>query len=212
LETTLSETQKRLLATIFERGAESAAKALTQWLGRPVHLAVSTLEQLDLAEATDVLGPGDTLVAACVMQLSGGLSGQILLVFEDRAGLTLADVLLRRPVGSSADWGDLERSAALETANIVGCAYLNSLAAHLPGLTPGDSSAIVPSPPEFRHEFAASLLEFALMDQAAESDRLLVIRTRLSSGPTELDWSLLFVPTGASVRALMDALAPLGGR
>ena len=67
------------------------------------------------------------------MGLTGRLTGQILLVFEDRSGLALADLLLHQPVGTTTAWGELEQSAAKETTNIVGCAYLNALAAHLPG-------------------------------------------------------------------------------
>ena len=36
-------------------------------------------------------------------------------------------------IGTATEWGELEQSAAMETTNIVGCAYLNALAAHLPG-------------------------------------------------------------------------------
>ncbi|MFO0951953.1 MAG: chemotaxis protein CheC [Isosphaeraceae bacterium] len=211
MDTTLSETQKRLLATIFERGAESAAQALSSWLGRPVHLAVSEVEQVPLEEASEVLGPGDSLVACCAMALSGSLEGQILLVFEDRAGLALADLLLQQPAGTSTSWGELERSAAMETANIVGCAYLNSLAAHMP--TPaGSASPLVPGPPSFRHEFAASLLEFAVMDQAATTDRVLLINTQFRAEQTRLDWSLLFVPSGDSLRALLESMKAAGGK
>src|SRR5262245_21677865 len=115
LETTLTDTQTRMLATIFERGAESAAQALSHWLGRSVRLDVSSVEQVGLEEASELLGPGDELVAACAMEVAGALSGQILLVFEDRAGLALADILLGYDVGTSSAWDELERSAACET-------------------------------------------------------------------------------------------------
>jgi chemotaxis protein CheC len=212
LDVTLSETQKRLLATIFDRGAGSASQALSQWLGRPVKLAVSDVEQVSLDEASEVLGPGDSLIAACPMELSGGLTGQLILVFEDQSGLALVDLLLHQPLGTTTGWGELEQSAAKETANILGCAYLNSLAAHLPTLSAkpvGESRTLVPSPPGFRHEFAASLLEFALMDQAQSSDRLLLINSLFSTEEAKLDWSLLFVPSGESLSSLCTALANL---
>ena len=47
------------------------------------------------------------------------------------AGLALADLLLGRPAGSGTAWGEVEESATLETANIVGCAYLGAIAAAL---------------------------------------------------------------------------------
>jgi chemotaxis protein CheC len=206
----MSNPFERLLTMIAERGAEGASLALARWLGRPVHLNVSEARQVELAEATALLGPEDALVASCSMDLSGRLTGQLLLVFEDRAGLALVDLLLNQPGGTASGWGELERSAVQETANIVGCAYLNALAAHLPAPpapAPAEAAALVPSPPTFRHEFAASLLQFALMDQALSGDRSLVIWARFGAEGVGPGWSLLLIPTGASVSALATALA-----
>lgn len=207
----LSPLQKRLLTMIFERAAESASQALSTWLGQVVHMNVSEIDDVELVDAAELLGPSDSLVAACGMRLEGQLNGEILLVFEDSAGLALADMLLRNPLGTSMEWGELEQSAACETANIVGCALLNSLASHLPKL-PGtvpseESEPLVPSPPTFRHEFAGSLLQFALMDQAVASERVLVARSQFTSDGKALRWSLLFVPGADTLGALATALS-----
>jgi chemotaxis protein CheC len=210
LELTLSDGQKRLLSAIFGRGARDASHALSRWLGRPVTVSVGAVEQLDLADAAEVLGPSDTLVAACPMELTGVLTGQIILVFEDRSGLAAVDLLLHQHVGTTTEWGELEQSAARETANIVGSAYLNSLATHLPAMAAEGgvhTASLLPGPPGFRHEFAASLLQFALLDQAITSDRLLVINNTFSVDEARLDWSLLFIPSGASLETLQASLA-----
>ena len=205
------ETRKRVLTAVFERGAADASLALSKWLDQDVRLTVGGVDEVEMAEATDLLGPPEQLVASCAMELSGRLTGQLLLVFEDRSGLALADLLLRQPVGTATTWGELEVSAALETVNIVGCAYLNSLAVHLPLSDDGDDGAraatLLPSPPTFRHEFAGSLLEFALMEQAIRRDRLLLARTRFESDRMERDWSLLLVPSGESLERLASASA-----
>lgn len=200
---------RRLLTAVFERAADGASQALSLWLNRPVHMAVSEVDEVDLADAAEILGPGDTLVAACVLTLSGRLDGQVLLVFEDRAGLALADLLLRKPIGTSTEWGELERSAADETANIVVCALLNSLAAHLPigDASAGSPAPLTPSPPDFRHEFAGSLLEFALMDQAVVSDRVVLARTKFTAEGQDLQWSLLFVPGPDALSQINSALS-----
>jgi chemotaxis protein CheC len=218
----LSKVQCRLLWMIFERGAESASQALSKWLGQEVRLTISEVEQVELTKAAEVLGPPETLVAACAMGLSGPLGGQILLVFEDRSGLALVDLLLHQPVGTTASWGEIERSAAQETTNIVGCTYLNALAAHLPSrITRGGvetgaggnaaGEELVPTPPTFFHEFAGSLLEFALMEQAIELDQVLLVHTTFASSRQDLNlnWTLLFIPDRAALRALAAALSEL---
>ena len=195
------------------RGRERS-QALSKWLGQEVRLTISEVELVELTVAAEVLGPPETLVAACAMGLSGPLSGQILLVFEDRSGLALVDLLMHQPIGTTASWGELEQSAAQETTNIVGCTYLNALAAHLPGKISRDSPAcdeLVPTPPTFLREFAGSLLEFVLMEQALEFDQVLLIHTSFASSSQELNlnWSLLFIPNRASLHALATALTEL---
>jgi chemotaxis protein CheC len=208
----LTDAHRRLLRMIFDRGAEGASLALSKWLGREVRLAVSDVELVELEQAGELLGPPETLVAACTMGLTGRLTGSLLLVFADRSGLALVDLLLHQPVGTTTAWGELEQSAARETTNIVGCAYVNALAAHLPG--DDDDGELVPTPPSFLHEFAGSLLEFALMEQAMELDRLLLIRSEFAGGPDipQLNWTLLFIPSRAALGSLAASLARLETR
>jgi chemotaxis protein CheC len=211
----LTDARRHLLRLIFDRGAESGSLALSKWLGEEVKLAVSEVELAELDRVAELLGPEDTLVAACAMGLTGGLTGVILLVFEDRSGLALVDLLLHQPIGTTTSWGELEQSAAKETTNIIGCAYVNALAAHLPGIDPeSDADELIPTPPSFLHEFAGSLLQFALMDQALDLDQVLLIRSEFVGARQglNLNWTLLFVPSRTALDALATSLARLESR
>jgi chemotaxis protein CheC len=220
----LTDTQRNLLRLIFDRGAEGASQALSKWLDEEIHLAISEVELVDLARVAELLGPADSLVAACIMGLTGQLTGLILLVFEDCSGLALVDLLMHQPVGTTTGWGELERSAAKETTNIVGCAYVNALATHLPGVGAPDADQpektragggeLVPTPPIFVQEFAGSLLQFALMEQAMELDQVLLIHSQFQAGKQglNLNWTLLFIPSRNSLHALAASLARLESR
>jgi chemotaxis protein CheC len=215
MEPILTEAQRHLLRMIFDRGAENGSQALSKWLGQEVHLAISEVELVELAGASELLGPEESLVAACTMGLTGRLTGLILLVFEDRSGLALVDLLMQQPVGTSTTWGELEQSAAKETTNIVGCAYVNALVAHLPGAEAKvGANELIPTPPTFVREFAGSLLEFALMEQALELDQILLIHTEFATGKQELslNWTLLFVPSRDALHVLAASLAQLQSR
>jgi chemotaxis protein CheC len=221
----LTTSQLNLLRMVFERGTEAASQALSKWLGHDIRLTMSVVNELELAEAERLLGPPETLVAACSMGLYGWLTGLILLVFEDSSGLALSDLLMHQAVGTTKEWGELEESAAKETTNIVGCAYVNALASHLPrprsALSRNEADAektatatdgnLVPTPPSFVHEFAGSLLEFAFMEQAIELDQVFVIRSELSAlaSRLRLDWTLLYIPSRVSRQALLDSLLEL---
>jgi len=215
----LTDAHRHLLRMIFDRGAEGASLALSKWLGEDVLLTINEVELVELDRAAELLGPPDALVAACAMGLTGRLTGSILLVFEDRSGLALVDLLLHQPIGTTTSWGELEMSAAKETTNIVGCAYVNALAAHLPGVGAGvgaesDAGELVPTPPTFLHEFAGSLLQFVLMEQALELDQVLLIRSEFAAGRPGLylNWTLLFIPSRTALETLAASLAQLQSR
>jgi chemotaxis protein CheC len=93
----------------------------------------------------------------------------------------------------------------------VGCAYVNALAAHLPGARESVADELVPTPPTFLHEFAGSLLEFALMEQALELDQVLLIRSDFAGDRPglNLNWTLLFIPSREALATLAASLGRL---
>jgi chemotaxis protein CheC len=202
----LTDRQLSALTTLFCHGSEDATRALSRWLGRPARVSIEQVEQVPLAEATEVLGDAESPVCFCAMELEGRLTGELILSFDDASGLALADLLLGKNVGTSTEWGEIETSAALETANIIGCAYLNALASSAPESGAGGPE-LLPSPPRFARDFAEALLQSALMSQAVESDSVFLTRTEFHIEETPVDCNLLFVPDSASLSALQEMLS-----
>ena len=203
----------RRIEDAIRKGGEAASESLSRWLGREARIEVSGVRLGDLAEAVEVLGPGDELVAACGMALQGDLSGTVLLGFGGESALTMVDALLGQPPGTAREWGQLERSAAEETTNIVACAFVNALAGSIEHRSP-----MVPGPPEFRLDFAGSLLQFAVIDQASRSERIVLVETRFLIEGIEDGWSLVLVPgaeglglLGVGLAALPEGGGPDGG-
>lgn len=188
-------------AAVFHAGAARASQALSVWLGRPASVVVNRLTAVSLAEATTLLGDDDSPVAVCAMQVSGGVSGVLLLACDDAAGLTLADLVLERDPGTAAGWGDLERSAVVETANIVGCGYLNAIAA---GLGQGGSAGILPSPPWFVRDFPAAVMEAAVLGQVPAADAVVLAATEFRIAGMPVKCGLVFVPDAAGLGVVVS--------
>jgi chemotaxis protein CheC len=196
--------QLSALESSFHQGSAEASRALAAWIGKPSVVETDTLEQLPLEAATTVLGTGGEPICYCVAEMRGLLAGELILAFDDASGMALADILLDRPPGTTDAWTELTTSAALETTNILCCSYLNSLSRILS--RGGESPELLPSPPRFSHEFAESLLEFALMGQAVASHHVMVARTRFEVDETPVNWTLLFVPDADSMIRLRELL------
>jgi chemotaxis protein CheC len=187
----MNPTSPDQFVSAFHRGAEDASAALSKWLGRPATLWVERLDALPIAEAVAVLGSGEEPICGSAMRIDGVVRGLLLLATADAAGLALADTLLERAVGTSVAWGDLERSAVVETANIVGCAYLNAICA---ALEPGGSEGILPSPPLFLRDFPASVMEAVLLEQPSPAETVLLARTEFRIDGTPVACGLVFLP------------------
>jgi chemotaxis protein CheC len=185
----------------LHQGAAHASDALGRWIRKPTHIAFDRFESLPLEAAMGVLGAPDEPICFCRAEMTGHLRGHLILAFDDASGLALTDLLFGHPRGTATEWGEMEQSAALETTNIISCAYMNAVHRVLPAGA-GGSSELIPSPPHFARDFAESLIQFALMDQIVTSDTVLLARTEFRIDETPVDWTLLFVPDAGSLERL----------
>ena len=128
------------------------------------------------------------------MRISGAIDGILVLACDDPSGLALADMLLGRAAGTSTEWGELETSAAVETANIIGCAYLNAmtLSEDPPGTAPGNAE-VLPTPPWFVRDFAAAVMEGVMLSQASDGATIFLTHTDFDKASYEYDIALLRV-------------------
>ena len=199
----LSNSQLARLTEALHLGANEASQAMAVWLNTPSLVEFDSVDQLPISAAPDLLGGADQTLCFCTMEITGSLTGQIVLSFDDASGLSLSDLLLDRPIGGADNWGEVETSAALETANIIGCAYLNSLANDLTP-TGGEGLTLLPSPPVFRRDFAESLLQAVFLGQAVASDFVVAARATFQIRGERLNWSMLFVPDAPSMVHLRE--------
>jgi chemotaxis protein CheC len=200
------------LEILFQQGAGEASLALSQWLAHPASVRLHRIQPRSLQEATESLGTDDQVIGMCIMQVARGLSGQWILAFEDGAGLLLADLLLGRPSrdDDKGSWGDIERSAAMETANILACSFLCALEKHLPDGTANrearSEDAWLPSPPIFVRDYAPALMQFLLSHQAIESSEVLVAQTQMVIEDRQVHWHWLWIPDSAGLQVATDLL------
>ncbi len=65
---------------------------------------------------------------------------------------------------------------------------------------------LLPSPPYFLQDYGQSVLQQALVAQAAACDEVLLCRTVFHRQQTSLNWHLLFIPAAALREAMENAL------
>jgi chemotaxis protein CheC len=182
-------------------GAGHAATALSQMTGSTIMIKVPAINVVQLESIPAQFGEEEEPVAAVMMHMLGDLSGRTLLVFPKPTVMRLAEMMLRRPVGSSTALGELETSAIKEAGNILSGAYMNALSDFLGML-------LLPSPPSLVVDMSAAVLTSAYAQFASDPDCVLCVESEFML--TDLGQSLrgffLLLPEPASLQVMLRAL------
>lgn len=182
-------------------GAGHAATALSQMTGQRIMISVPRLSITALEEVPPHIGASEEPIAAVLMNTMGDLSGCTLLVFPRPTGLRLAELLMRKPAGSCADLGEMERSAIMETGNILTGAYLNALSEFM-------GIMLLPSPPSLAVDMSRAVLSTAYLQFGEDPNYVLCVETEFYMREAEerLRGFFLLLPDLSSLQSILRAV------
>ena len=197
----LKESQLDAMREVANIGAGHAATALSQMTNRTIMITVPRVNIRPLEEACDTVGTSDEVVAAILMHMMGDLTGRALLLFPQRSARTLCDFLLRREVGTTQEFGEMEQSALKEAGNILASAYLNALSDFM-------GMMLVPSVPSLVIDLSGAVLTSAHLNFGHDRDYAFCVETafRLEGSTEPLGGHFLLLPDVASLRSIFDAI------
>lgn len=182
-------------------GAGHAATALSQMTGSTIMIKVPAISVASVEELPAQFAPEEEPVAAVVMHMLGDLTGRTLLVFPKPTVLRLAELMLRRPIGSSVAFSELETSAIKETGNILSGAYMNALSDFLGML-------LLPSPPTLVVDMSVAVLTSAFTEFSADPDAIICVESEflVRDSQQTLRGFFLMLPDPASLQVMLRAL------
>ncbi len=197
----LKALQLDALREVANIGAGHAATALSQMVGGTIMISVPRINIQRLDEIAPLVASPDEPVAAVLLHMLGDLSGRTLLVFPKAAALQLAEVMLRRPRGSSSELGELEQSAIKEAGNILSSAYMNALSEFMGML-------LLPSPPALAVDMSAAVLTTAYLQFGTNRDYVFYVESdfMLQGEAERLRGFFLLLPDPASLQAILRAI------
>ena len=197
----LKELQLDALREVANIGAGHAATALSQMTNRTIMIAVPEVNVRPLEEVTDLIGRPDEVVAAVLMHMLGDLTGRTLLVFPKPTAVRLAELMLRRPHGSSTDLGEMEQSAIKEAGNILSSAYMNALSDFM-------GMMLLPSPPSLAVDMSTAVLTTAYLQFGGDRDYVFCVESEfyMHDVGERLRGFFLLLPDPASLQAILRAV------
>jgi chemotaxis protein CheC len=197
----LKDVQLDALREVANIGAGHAATALSQMTGSTIMISVPTINISSLEDVPTQISEPEEPIAAVLMHMLGDLTGRTLLVFPRPTAMRLAELMLRRPAGSSQEMGALEQSAIKEAGNILSGAYMNALSEFM-GLM------LLPSPPSLAVDMSSAILSTAFLQFGTDRDHVFYVESQffLQEQNEHLRGFFLLLPDLASLQAILRAV------
>ncbi|MFL5320237.1 MAG: chemotaxis protein CheC [Myxococcaceae bacterium] len=192
-----SELQLDALREVANVGVGHAANALSALVGGSVvQIDVPKVRLLAVSDLPEAIGGADAQVVAASLEMTGGLSGRILLVLPELDANRLCSLLLKREVS-----GELQsdaQSALNEVANIVASACLSAIGR----LT---SLKLLPSVPTLMQDSGGVVCD-TLVDGAFGQQLMLLEARFMTRHSPAITGQLLVLPEAASLKELLQRL------
>src|SRR6195256_3482470 len=197
----LKALQLDALREVANIGAGHAATALSQMINSTIMISAPTTNVSRLEEVPPQISAPEEAVAAVLMHMMGDLTGRTLLVFPKPTAVRLAELMLRRPQGSSTDLGEMEQSAIKEAGNILSSAYMNALSDFMARMP-------LPTPPSLAVDMSTAVLTTAYLQFGSDRDYVFCVESEFYMTDVEerLRGFFLLLPDPASLQAILRAV------
>ncbi|MFZ5641381.1 MAG: chemotaxis protein CheC [Bacillota bacterium] len=199
----LTEFQLDAFREIGTIGAGNGATALSQMMNKKIRMTVPSVRILPFAEVPEVVGGAEMVVAGIFNTVSGTAPCNILFLLPLESALVLVDILMGRPVDTTKEIGEFDKSALAEVVNIVGAAYLSALA-NFTGLE------FIPSVPAVAVDMAGAILDVVLINAGAVGDHVLFMETEFSEMEENVTGNFFLLPEEGSLEKILAAIGVKG--
>ena len=201
----LNPTQLDAFREIGNIGAGNAVTALAGLLGREIDMSVPDAQVVPFNDMMNILNGPESLVSGMLVDISGGLTGYILLILDITNAYEMVSMALNqgeRPIPaqlSAADFDEMDLSVLTEVANILVGAYLSSICT-LTGLE------VTPSVPQIAMDMLGAIISIAAVEYGQIGDSVLFLKTKFTDVGKEMSGHFFLIPDYKSYKILLQSL------
>ncbi len=181
------EQLRTLLEVMANAGVRNAAQGFSSMVGEALAVTEPKVHLVSIAEIPDLLGGAEMEAVGIYLRAVGDLAGQIMLIIPYNRALEMVDMLLGEPLGTTKEFGALERSALQEMGNLTGTFFLNAIA----GLTGLESR---PSPPAVMVDMVGAIMDIIVATSGGVSENVLMLQTTFLRDSRSLECNFWMIP------------------
>ena len=180
-------------------GNGNAITALSGILSEKISMELPEVNILEFNMAQNKIGDAEEIVGAVLVEMSGELSGLMMLILKRDFIKTMIKKVLSYEKENLLDMEEMEESLLIEVGNIMLSSYISALSS----LT---NIQIHLSVPQFAVNMLGGILSMPMAMMGIESDQIMMITGAFSIGGEEMDSNILLLPDIRSLNVLMKKL------
>ena len=195
----LGENQMDVFREIGSIGNGNAITALSGILSEKISMELPEVNILEFNMEQNKIGDAEEIVGAVLVEMSGELSGLMMLILKRDFIKTMIKKVLSYEKENLLDMEEMEESLLIEVGNIMLSSYISALSS----LT---NIQIHLSVPQFAVNMLGGILSMPMAMMGIESDKIMMITGAFSIGGEEMDSNILLLPDIRSLNVLMKKL------
>lgn len=195
----LNQMELDIIREVGSIGTGNAAGALSGLLGTRVGISIPNVYDCSYDEATQVLGDPEKIVAGVISRMSGEIRGIMLFLFDLDYCSEILKYLMDRQITDFFQLGEMEMSALNEVGNIMISTYVSAMCSLA-------DMKVELSVPNTTVNMLGALISVPIVEFGYETDRLLMINSRLNINERQFDSNMLMLPDIKSLDHLMRKL------
>ena len=198
----LNAFQKDALRELGNIASCHAVTSLAEMTGLTINIDVPTVDVVSIKDAEKKIEE-EKIVAGIFVQLDGGFTGYLQVLFPEKSALRLVDTLMCRMPGETKSIETaMEESALMETGNILAASFCDAIADFL-------QFSLLPSPPSFAFDMMGAMVENAIIAvaQAQETEQIIQFKCDFKEETeNEIYGYIMLFPRQGSLKDILSSL------
>lgn len=195
----ITENHLRVINIIFGLGIDRASRALSKALKAGAKIEMEKTAIADISDVTEQMNNNPQEMSGALVNLEGDMPLKLLFLIPLTGIFKLADLFMRKPIGTTTEFNEFTESVVQEVGNILASSISNVIVSDF-GAKETLSSPVVMS------DFAGTIFSMFIMEEAMLTDSLLLIETRFEISRVQLECHLFLLPRVCSLEPMVEKI------
>jgi chemotaxis protein CheC len=120
--------QLNRLDDMAQEAAKIAGISMGKLIRQDIKINTVAVKNMELSQLTSFVGDAAKEIAAIILDISSlDVKGSIMIIYDKQSAVNVADLLAKKPLGSSKSLSEVDKNALEESGNIIAGSFLTSL-------------------------------------------------------------------------------------